>query len=89
MTVTFELPQSVENSLREVFPNFDQEAKAIVLVTLYRFGKLTHHELAVAMGVSAYEVDGMLKRYGVTEDLLTPEEFSLERQALQRTAKSE
>ncbi len=87
--MTFELPQSVELSLRRTFPNLDEEAKTIVLVTLYRDGRLTHHELATALGLTGHEVDDLLKRHGVTEDLLTPEEFALERKALERPAKSE
>jgi predicted HTH domain antitoxin len=89
MAITFDLPPSVELTLRQSLPNLDEEAKEIVLVTLYREGKLTHHELATAMGVTRYDADGILKRHRVTEDLLTPEEFAQERSALQRSAKSE
>ena len=82
MAVTIELPQTVEDSLRQSLPNLDEQAKEIVLVTLYREGKLTHHEFTNAMGVTRYEADGILKRNHVTEDLLTPEEFEEERAAL-------
>lgn len=87
MAITFDLPASVEETLREELPNLDQEAKEIVLVALYREGKLTHHEFASAMNVTSYDADGILKRHGVTEDLISPEEFAEEQAALDRSAK--
>ena len=82
MAVTIELPQTVEDSIRQTLPNLDELAKEILLVTLYREGKLTHHEFATAMGVTRYEADGILKRHHVTEDLITQAEFEEERAAL-------
>lgn len=87
MAVTIDLPQTVEDSLRQSLPNLDEQAKEILLVTLYREGKLTHHEFATAMRVTRYEADGILKRHHVTEDLMTPEEFEEERAALTRPPK--
>jgi hypothetical protein len=82
MTITIHLPQSVEDSLRQALPDLDDQAKEIFLVSLYRNGKLTHHEFSTAMGVTRYEVDGILKRHHVTEDLMTPEEFAKEQAVL-------
>lgn len=84
MADTIELPGTVEDSLRQSLPNLDERAKEILLVTLYREGKLTHHEFATAMRVTRYEADGVLKRYHVAEDLMTTEEFEEERAALEK-----
>lgn len=87
MAVTIDLPRNVEDALRQTLPNLDEQAKEILLVTLYRGGKLTHHEFAAAMGVTRHEADGILKRHQVTEDLMTPEEFEAERAALLKPPK--
>ena len=74
MPITFRLPEAVEQHLREEFADLDQAAKEAALVELYRQGKITHFELAQALGLSRCQADGLLKRHGVTEDLLTHEE---------------
>jgi hypothetical protein len=45
------------------------------LVELYRQEKLTHHELATALGLDRFETETLLRRYRVTEDCVTLEEF--------------
>ncbi len=57
-------------------PDFDQRAKELLLVSLYRDDQLSHHQLATILGLTRYETDGVLKRHGVTEDLLTVEELA-------------
>lgn len=78
MLVTFELPNNIERRLRQL-GDLDQVAKEAALVELYRQEKLTHHELAQALGLSRIETDVLLKKHNVTEDLMTIEQF--ERQA--------
>lgn len=39
------------------------------LVERYRHGELTQHELSLALGLGRLEVDSLLKKYGVTDDL--------------------
>jgi len=75
MSVTFELPSPLEEQLRRELGDLDQLAKEAVLVELYRQAKLTHHELATTLGLSRFATEDLLKRYGVTEDLPTIEEF--------------
>jgi len=75
MSVTFHLPPQIEQSLRRELGDLDQAAKEGALVELYRQEKLTHHELAQSLGISRIEIDAVLKKHNVTEDLLTPVEF--------------
>ena len=75
MSVAFELPPEVERILRGQFQNFDQAAKEAALIELYRQNKLTHHQLSLALGLSRFETDGVLKQHNVFEDLLTPDEI--------------
>lgn len=54
------------------------QAKEALLVDLYRQGGLSHHDLGVALGIDRFEVEALLKRHGVVEDLQTVEEQALE-----------
>ena len=75
MTVSFELPESIAQHLRQTVGDLDAAAKEAALVELYREAKLTHHQLATALSLDRFETDALLKRCGVTEDLLTVEDF--------------
>ena len=84
MAITFQLPADVEQSLRKEFADLDQIAKEAALVELYRQTKLTHHQLALALGLSRFETDAVLKRHNVTEDLITADELERQVQDLRR-----
>ncbi len=84
MPVTFELPGDIERNLREQLGDLDQAAKEAAVIELYRQERLTHHELAQALGLSRLETDAVLKRHNVTEDLLTVEEFERQVDELRR-----
>lgn len=75
MTITFELPRELEQGLRQSGRELSDEAKEVYLVWLYRQDKLTQAELGKALGLSRLEIDGVLKRHNVTEDLMTVEEY--------------
>jgi hypothetical protein len=75
MAISFELPSEVERHLREELNDLDHVAKESALVELYRQRKLSHHELATALGLGRLELDGVLKEHGVTEDSVTVQEF--------------
>lgn len=80
--ISFELPESIEKHLAAVSGNVDAAAKEAVVVELYRQGQLSHGTLAECLGISRPEVDGVLTRHGVTEDLLTVAEFREQLQTL-------
>jgi hypothetical protein len=75
MTVTFQLPPEIEEALRSQFADIDQAAKEALLVELYRQDKLTHNELALALVLDRFEVDALLRKHHVTEDLPTSAEY--------------
>jgi hypothetical protein len=75
MSVTFEIPSILEQQLRRELKDLDQLAKEAALVELYRQAKITHHELATALGLDRFATEGLLKRYHVTDDLMTVDEF--------------
>lgn len=69
MTISFEVPESIEQQLRAAGVDLTHIAREAFLVDLYRKGAITHHELAQALGLSRYETDGVLKRRGVPIDI--------------------
>ena len=75
MAINIELPSAIEEKLRADFSDLPAAGKEAMLVELYRQGKVSHGQLAVALGLSRYETDGVLGRHNVTEDLLTNEEL--------------
>jgi predicted HTH domain antitoxin len=74
MTVTFELPEDIEQHLRLTFSDLGQAAKEAALVELYRQGHIAQRDLAQALGRSRLEVEALLKEHGVIEDLPTEAE---------------
>lgn len=74
-TISFDLPDSVERHLATLSDTADAAAKEAVLVELYRQGQLSHGVLAECLGLARLEVDALLSRHGVTEDLPTVAEF--------------
>ncbi len=75
MTVSFQLPSTIEEQLRRELVDLDQVAKEAALVELYRQGNLTHHELATALGLDRFGTEALLRRHRVTDDCVTLEEL--------------
>ena len=66
MTISFEIPHEIEQQIRTNGANLDREAREAYLVELYRQDRITHHQLAEALGLSRLETDGVLKRHKVS-----------------------
>jgi len=84
VSISFDLPASVEDQLRREFTDLDVVAKEAVLVELYRQGRITHHQLGLSLGLERHETDGLLKSHNVTEDLPRAEELAEEIATLRR-----
>jgi predicted HTH domain antitoxin len=81
MTISFELPQSIDQELRTNAADLNREAKEAYLVELYRQHKISQHQLAEALGLSRVEADGVLKKHEVWLEL-TPEELAAQAASL-------
>jgi hypothetical protein len=66
VSISFDLPASVEDQLRRELADLDVVAKEAVLGELYRQGRLTHNQLGLSLG---------LVRHKVVEDLSRAEEL--------------
>jgi predicted HTH domain antitoxin len=81
MSISFEIPQDIERELRTNGLDMNREAKEVFLVDLYRRERITHRQLAEALGLNRYETDGVLKRYKVSPNV-TAQEMRVQAAAL-------
>jgi predicted HTH domain antitoxin len=84
MAITIELPSAIEQKLRLEEGDLAAVGKEAMLTELYREGRISHGELAEALGLSRSQVDGVLRRRRVTEDLLTSQELAEQVAGLRR-----
>jgi hypothetical protein len=82
MSVSIDLPPSLEDSLRRDIADLDRHAKEALLIDLYRKERITKPQLAAALGVTRFEANEVLNRWNVTEDLPTVDEIFQEAQTL-------
>lgn len=75
MAVTFQLPSELEKTLRHDVPDVELQAKEAFLVSLYRQGKVSHHDLAQTLGLDRFETEELLHKHHVVEDLPTTEDI--------------
>jgi predicted HTH domain antitoxin len=73
MTISFEIPETIRDELAASVPRLSAEAREAFLVSLYRDDRITHHQLAEAMGLSRLETEGLLKRHKVSSGLTLEE----------------
>jgi len=73
MTISFEIPQDIEQEVRANGLDMNREAKEAYLVNLYREERISHRQLGEALGLSRYETDGLLKRHKVSPNVTAGE----------------
>ena len=84
MAITIELPIAIEEKLRSEDGDLAAVGKEAILTELYREGRISHGELADGLGLSRNQVDDVLRRRRVTEDLLTSKELAEQVAGLRR-----
>ena len=81
MNISFEIPCEIEQELGSNGVDLNGEAREALLVELYRQDRITHHQLAEAVGLSRLETEGVLKRRKVSSGV-TAEEMRAQAAAL-------
>lgn len=84
MAVTFQLPSELEKNLRHDVPDVESQAKEAFLVSLYRQGKLSHHDLAQVLCLDRIETEELLHKHNVVEDLPTTDDILNDVRTLER-----
>ena len=69
MTISFELPQDIEQHIRTDGGDLNRDAKEVYLMEQYRQAKLSHRQLQEALGLSFQETEELLKRRGLGQDM--------------------
>jgi len=73
VNITFEIPSDIEEVCTDgADPN--DEAREAFLVELYRRGKISQHQLGMALGLDHYDTDEALKRHGVALEISIEEQ---------------
>ena len=73
MNISFEIPHEIEQRIQTDGNDLNREAKEAFLIEQYRQDKISHGQLADALGLDAYETDGVLKKHGVTLEITAEE----------------
>ena len=84
MSVILELPKDIEDKLRRENPNLDSDVREECAVALFRKGALNHYQLSRIMRLDRFETDALLKRHGVTEQSLRPNDLEADRNTLRK-----
>ena len=81
MNISFEIPGEIEQELSNNRADLNGEAREAFLVELYRQDRISHHQLAEALGLSRLETEGVLKLHKVSSGI-TAEEMRAQAAAL-------
>ncbi|MHC5541431.1 UPF0175 family protein [Singulisphaera rosea] len=73
MSISFEITHDLGPQLRTNGADLSREAREAFLVELYRLDRITHGQLARALGLDAYETDGVLNSHGVGLEITADE----------------
>jgi hypothetical protein len=83
MTISFELPQAIEQQVRINGADLNREAKVAYLLDLYRQDRISHAQLRDALDVSFHEAEMLIKEHGAGHDI-SLEEFEAGRELLRK-----
>jgi hypothetical protein len=64
MSISFEIPNDLEQPLRTGGADLNGRAREAFLVDLYRDDQITHHQLAEALGLRRLETEGVICEVG-------------------------
>jgi hypothetical protein len=82
--IRIDLPAELEARLGRDMGDLGQAAKEALLIQAYRDDKLTHHELAVALGLDRFALDALLKNRKIFEGTTTFADLEADRITLER-----
>ena len=83
MSISFEIPQDIEQQLRTGGTDLNREAKEVYLMEQFRQAKITHRQLEEALGLSFHETEDLLKCRGLGHDI-DAAEFEAGRERLRK-----
>ena len=82
-TISFDIPQEIEQQIRTDGVDLGRDAKEVYLMEQYRQAKITHRQLEKALDLSFHEAEQLLKQRDMGQDL-DIEEFGAGREFLRK-----
>lgn len=76
MTIRIDIPTSIEDLIRSTGQEVAEAIREAAFVEFYRRGLISHGRLAEILGIARTQLDALLTRHGVTEDLMTHDELA-------------
>ena len=73
MTISFEIPQTIEQRVRTGGADPNREAKEVYLIDLYRQERITHDDLSEALGLGFHQTEQLIKEHGAGDDFTLAE----------------
>jgi Uncharacterised protein family (UPF0175) len=83
MTISFEIPQEIEQQIRATGVDLGRDAKEVYLMEQYRQARISHRQLEEALELSFHEAEQLLKQRGMGQDL-DIDEFGAGREFLRK-----
>jgi hypothetical protein len=83
MTISFEIPQEIEEEIRTNGADLNRDAKEVYLMEQYRQARLSHRQLQDALGLSFHQTEELLKCRGLGQDI-DAAEFEASRDRLRK-----
>lgn len=68
MTVRFDLPDELEESIRGQISNLDDVARQSLSIELYRRRVISRHRLGIILGLDSFQLEALLHARGVYLD---------------------
>ena len=68
MTISFEIPQDIEQQIGANGVDLAREARELYLLELYRQDRISHAQLREALDVSFHEAERLIKDHGAGHD---------------------
>ena len=69
MTISFEIPQEIEQQVRTNGTDLDREARESYLLELYRQDRISHAQFRDVLGLSFHEAEKLIKEHGAGHDI--------------------
>ena len=73
MTISFDIPQNIEQRVRTEGADPNREAKEVYLIDLYRQERITHDDLSEALGLGFHQTQQFIEEHGAGDDFTLAE----------------
>jgi len=84
MTLTFDVPADLEEVVRAAHPDLDNFVREILGIQMFREEVFSHYWLRRFLDIYRDQADALLKKYRVTEQMLTSEDIQADVASLEK-----